>query len=122
MGDTGNPWWGTKEVPLPWKEASATDQRPQFIADYLRDVWSITERCGMYGVTRKTGYQWSDRYLRQGPAGLEERSRRPQRSPNQTSEEIVAALLEVRRHHPSWGGQKRLALLHKRHPGWALPG
>src|SRR5262245_57217105 len=107
---------------MPWKEASPMDQRTQFIAGYLRDVLSISELCAMYGVTRKTAYKWIDRYLRHGPAGLEERSRRPWRSPNQTSAEIVAAILEARRHHPSWGGKKLLALLHKRHPRWELPG
>ena len=107
---------------MPWKETSPVDQRTQFIADYLRESLSLSELCGMYAVSRKTGYKWIDRYLRQGPAGLEERSRRPGRSPNQTSEEIVAALLEARRHHPSWGGKKLLALLHKRHPEWTLPG
>jgi len=107
---------------MPWKEASPMDQRTQFIADYLREISSITEVCAMYGITRKTGYKWIDRYLRQGPAGLEERSRRPRRVPNETSEEIVAAILEARRHHPSWGGKKLLALLHKRHPRWSLPG
>jgi putative transposase len=107
---------------MPRKEASPMDQRTQFIADYLRDVLSITELCTMYGVTRKTGYKWIDRYLRQGPAGLEERSRRPRRAPNETPEDIVAAILEARRHHPSWGGKKLLALLHKRYPRWPLPG
>jgi transposase InsO family protein len=107
---------------MPWKEASPVDQRTQFIADYLRDVLSITELCEMYGVTRKTGYKWIDRYLHHGPAGLEERSRRPRRSPNQTPDEIVAALLEARRRHPTWGGKKLLALLHKRQPRWPLPG
>ena len=46
---------------MPWKEASPMDQRTQFMADYLRDVLSITELCTMYGVTRKTGYKWIDR-------------------------------------------------------------
>ena len=91
---------------MPWKEASPMDQRTQFIADYLRDVLSITELCAMYGISRKTGYKWIDRYLRQGPAGLEERSRRPRRSPNETSEEIVAAILEARRRHPTLGRQE----------------
>jgi putative transposase len=58
---------------MPWKEASPMDQRTQFIADHLREVLSITELCAMYGISRKTGYKWIDRYLRQGPAGLEER-------------------------------------------------
>src|SRR5437016_8475482 len=107
---------------MPWREASPMDQRTQFIADHLRDVLSITELCALYGVSRKTGYKWIDRYVRHGPAGLEEASRRPRRSPNQTSEEIVSAILDARRRHPRWGGKKLLALLHKRHPRWSLPG
>src|SRR5262245_16842448 len=107
---------------MPWREASPMDQRTQFIADFLRDARSITELCALYGVSRKTGYKWIDRYLRAGPAGLEEGSRRPRRSPNQTAAEIVTAILEARRRHPSWGGKKLLALLHKRHPRWLLPG
>jgi transposase InsO family protein len=97
------------------------DQRTQFIADHLRDVWSLTELCALYGISRKTAYKWIDRYLRQGPAGLEERSRRPRRSPNQTPEDIVTAILDARRRHPTWGGKKLLAVLHTRHPRWSLP-
>ena len=70
------------------------DQRTQFIADYLRDSLAITELCEHYGISRKTGYKWIERYLRHGPAGL--RSRRPRRSPNQTAEEIVTAILDYR--------------------------
>src|SRR6188768_518882 len=80
---------------MPWREASPMDQRTQFIADHLRDVLSITELCALYGVSRKTGYKWIDRYVRHGPAGLEEGSRRPRHSPNQTAEEIVSALLDA---------------------------
>jgi len=98
------------------------DQRTRFIADHLRDALAITELCDHYGVSRKTGYKWIERFLRQGPAGLEERSRRPRRSPNETAEEIVTAILDARRRHPSWGGKKLLALLHQRHPRWHLPG
>jgi len=97
------------------------DQRTQFIADYLRGSLNVTELCELYGVSRKTGYKFIERYLRCGPAGLEERSRRPQHSPNQTCEEIVTALLEARRRHPSWGGKKLLTLVHKAHPRWELP-
>jgi transposase InsO family protein len=98
------------------------DQRTQFIADYLRETLNITELCELYGVSRKTGYKWIDRYLHQGPAGLDERSRRPWHSPNTTKPEIVEAFLEVRRRHPSWGGKKILTVVHKRHPRWEVPG
>jgi transposase InsO family protein len=98
------------------------DQRTQFIADYLRASLSTTDLCALYGVARKTGYKWIDRYLRHGPAGLDERSCKPCASPNQTDQEIVTAILEARRRHPSWGAKKLLVLLHKSHPRWGLPG
>ena len=107
---------------MPWRETSPMDQRTQFIADHLRETQTITELCDRYGVSRKTGYKWIARYLRLGPAGLEEHSRRPHRAPNQTADEIVAAILEARQRHPGWGGKKLRALLQRRHPRWTLPG
>lgn len=107
---------------MPWSETSPMDQRMQFIADYLRETLTITELCDLYGVSRKTGYKWIDRYLRRGPAGLEERSRKPCVSPNATPDAIVQAFLGVRRRHPSWGAKKLLTIVHQRHPRWALPG
>jgi len=106
---------------MPWRQTSPMDQRTLLIADYLRETLSVTELCDLYRVSRKTAYKWIDRYLRHGPAGLQEHSRRPQHSPNQTAEDIVQALLQARRRHPSWGGKKLLALLHKRDPSWDLP-
>ena len=82
---------------MPWRDASPMDQRTQFIGEHLRGGRTITELCDDYGVSRKTGYKWIERYLRQGAAGLEERSRRPRRSPNETAEEIVTAILDARR-------------------------
>lgn len=107
---------------MPWRKTAPMDQRTQFIADHLRETQTITELCDRYGVSRKTGYKWIDRYLRLGPVGLEEHSRRPHRAPNQTADEIVAAILEARQRHPVWGGKKLRALLQRRHPRWTLPG
>jgi transposase InsO family protein len=98
------------------------DQKTQFIADYLRKTLSLTELCELYGVSRKTGYKWIERYLTSGPSGLEDRSRKPGSSPHQTPQHVVEALIEVRGRHPSWGAKKLLSILHKRHPSWALPG
>jgi transposase InsO family protein len=98
------------------------DQKTQFIADYLRRTLSITELCELYSVSRKTGYKWIERYLTSGPSGLEDRSRKPGSSPNQTPQHIVDAFIELRCRHPSWGAKKLLSILQKRHPSWALPG
>ena len=58
---------------MPWSQTTPMDQKTQFIADYLRECLSITELCELYGISRKTGYKWIERYLRLGPHGLEER-------------------------------------------------
>jgi putative transposase len=107
---------------MPWSETSPMDQRTQFIADYLRQSLTVTELCDLYGVSRKTGYKWIERYLRSGPAGLEARSRRPHGSPRATAEEVVQAILEARRRHPSWGAKKLLTILTRRHARWSFPG
>jgi putative transposase len=107
---------------MPWRHTSPMDQKIQFIADYLRRTLSITELCALYGVSRKTGYKWIERYLTSGPPGLEDRSRTPCSRPNQTPQHIVEAIIEVRCRHPAWGAKKLLSILQKRHPSWSLPG
>jgi putative transposase len=106
---------------MPWRHTSPMDQKTQFIADYLRDRLSVTELCELYGVSRKTAYTWIDRYLTHGPQGLEERSRRPNTSPRHTPDHVVAAILDARRRHPSWGAKKLVAILSTRHPLWPWP-
>jgi len=107
---------------MPWNETTPMDQKMQFIADYLRGVLSMTELCQLYGISRKTGYKFIERYARCGPEGLEERSRSAHNHPNYTPEHVVRELLELRQRHPSWGAKKLLPLLEKKHPKWDLPG
>ena len=91
---------------MPWRESSPMDQKTQFIADYLRETLSVCELCDLYGVSRKTAYKWIDRYVKHGPAGLHDRSRKPSNSPNHTPEHIVAALLQARTATPYLGGEE----------------
>jgi putative transposase len=106
---------------MPWSQTTPMDQKTQFIADYLRRIFSFTELCARYGISREAGYELIRRYLEEGPRALEERSRRPHTSPNQTPAHVVEALLELRRRHPRWGAKKLLPLLQRRHPSWDLP-
>lgn len=106
---------------MPWNETSPMEQRTQFIADYLRDFMSVTELCELYGVSRKTGYKWIERYVRLGPSGLDQLSRRPQNPHNQTDAQIVQVIIESRQRHPSWGAKKLLTILQKQHPQWDFP-
>jgi transposase InsO family protein len=96
-------------------------QRTLFIADHLRGTRSVTELCAEYGIARKTGYKWIDRYIRRGPRGLEDLSRRPRSAPNATAPPISAALIDLRCKHPTWGAKKLLVVLQRRQPTWRLP-
>jgi putative transposase len=93
---------------MPWEQSLPMDQKTQFVSEYLRATISFTELCDRYGISRKTGYKWIDRYRSEGPVGLAERSRRPHSSPDQTPEPLRLAIIEARRRHPSWGAKKLL--------------
>lgn len=76
----------------------------------------MAELCRHYGISRKTGYKIVARWEQAGAAGLEDRSRAPQQHPNQTAEEIAAAVLARRRAHMRWGPRKLRRWLEDRHP------
>jgi transposase InsO family protein len=61
------------------------------------------------GISRATGYKWVRRYRAEGPAGLDDRSSRPRRSPRALAQEQVAAILGARVSHRF--GPHRLAYL-----------
>lgn len=58
--------------------------------------------CARFGVSRKTGYKWLNRYRADGPAALHPRSRRPKSSPHRTPDAVVDLVLAARRAHPEW--------------------
>ncbi len=101
---------------MPWKEATAMSERSEFIQRAQGGDHNMSALCREYGISRTTGYKWLRRYIQAGAAGLQEQSRRPHRSPNQTSAEVEVAILQVRTNHPSWGGVKILAYLERN--GW----
>lgn len=91
------------------------DERVRFIAEYQTNLFTMTELCEHFGISRKTGYRLLRAYQREGPSGLVARSRRPHRSPTATESTLVRAVLDCRQAHPHWGPKKLLASL-RRHP------
>jgi putative transposase len=106
---------------MPWSLESPLDLKTRFVSDYVRLIGSFTELCSRYGISRKTGYKWVERYHLLGLTGLEERSRRPHTCPSRVDPKVEAWILEQRRRHPSLGGKKLLTLLRGEHPLWDLP-
>jgi transposase InsO family protein len=110
-----------KEDRMPWDEAPRMELRARFIGDLDSCLYTMTELCEQYGISRKTGYKWAQRYAKEGRAGLEDRSRAPKSCRHRTPEEISEALLALRRKYPTWGPRKLLAWLWKREPEVSWP-
>jgi transposase InsO family protein len=96
-------------------------ERLKFIAAHQSGLYGMTELCVRFGISRKTGYKLIARYAAEGAAGLEDRSHAPHHCPHRIGSEVEAALLEVRRAHPSWGPKKLVAYLAPRRPDLVLP-
>ena len=101
---------------MPWSVSDAMDQRIEFVEAHRSGLYSMTDLCRSFGISRQNGYKWLKRYREEGHTGLRERSRAPKRSPQQTKPEIEALLLDAREGHPSWGPRKIRVWLIRRHP------
>lgn len=74
---------------------------------------AIAALCREFGISRQTGHKWVRRFAEKGYEGLEERSRRPASTPLATAEELVLAVLNARKKHPTWGPRKLVVLLQR---------
>src|SRR5271165_2086323 len=106
---------------MPWRETCPLDERLQFVGEYLKAQREMAELCRDFGISRKTGYKWLERYKADGPQGLHDRSRAPHTHPQSISDEVAQLLLAARRAHPSWGPRKLLVLLKHQKPRLAVP-
>jgi putative transposase len=96
------------------------DERVRFIAG-LQAGLGMGEACRGYGISRKTGYKWLERYKLDGPSGLVERSRAPHRMPWAIDDEMAEIVVDARCRHPSWGPRKLLAWLERQHKNRDFP-
>lgn len=106
---------------MPWKETSLVEERKKFIEDWLTSHTEVSGLCRVYGISRKSGYKWIDRFKMAGLPGLEDRSHATRRHPNEVPEQIRELLIQSRKQHPSWGPKKLRAWLEPRHPNVQLP-
>jgi transposase InsO family protein len=106
---------------MPWKATEPMDQRVRFVAAISRGGLGMSEACRLFGVSRKSGYKWLDRYKTHGPAGLQDQSRAPKSTPWALEQDMVELLIGVRHKHPTWGARKVLDSLRWRHPKLELP-
>jgi transposase len=93
---------------MPWTQTDPVIERQKFVKLMYQGLVTMTEACEQFGISRKTGYKILARHAEFGMAGLTDASRAPKTHPNQASPEVEAAVLRVRKAHPTWGSKKIL--------------
>lgn len=90
---------------MPWRTQTPVSQRLEFIVLATQAGLAFSKLCRRFGVSRKTGYKWLKRYEAGGKEALEDRSRRPHRSPRQVAPAVAEAVIALRR-ETTWCGRK----------------
>ena len=92
---------------MPWQEVTRMSLREEFVKLAMQADANRRQLCRRFGIAPKTGYKWLQRYAAEGSRGLEDRSRRPRRSPMRTAAEVEKRVLRIRGGVLGcWGGRK----------------
>lgn len=88
------------------KVVSMAELRREVVLEPKRTGETVTEVCRRYGISRQTYYRYRRRLIEEGLDGLEDRSRRPWRSPNQIEPELELEICRLRKDHYRWGARR----------------
>jgi len=106
---------------MPWKETDVMEQRFKFVLQSLDPTINFTELCTEYNISTKTGYKWKERFLKNGLAGLKDKSSRPHSHPKTISLDVTCDLLRIKKLKAYWGSQKILDIYSRSHPDEYIP-
>lgn len=106
---------------MPWLETDVIEERTRFVLEADSGLYTMSELCERFGISRQTGYEYWRRYQSEGLAGLQDRARGPKHCPHKTPVEVERALLELKRRYPNWGPVTLLDRLKQLDPKLALP-
>ena len=87
---------------MPWKDKTVEDLRKEFVLSAERTN-NFSSLCREFGITRKTGYKWLERYKKGNR--LTDKSRRPGTIANKTPYEIEKLITDLRNDNPGWGAK-----------------
>lgn len=96
-----------------WKSVEPMEERTKFLIRAAHGE-SISELCREFGISRQSGYRLLRRAKTEGLNAARSLSRRPHRSPNEVTAEVVCELVSIRTAHPTWGARKLQAILMRR--------
>lgn len=101
---------------MPWENKAVEETRQEFV-EAAQECENFSSLCRDFGITRKTGYKWLERFQR--GEQLNDRSRKPFTIANKTSLEVEELVVTKRRNHPGWGAKKLKRVLENE--GYEIP-
>nr|WP_233469909.1 helix-turn-helix domain-containing protein [Enterobacter asburiae] len=78
-------------------------QRLDFIRACHAGTDSFSALCRLFGISRKTGYKWLQRFDPSDLSSLSDRSRAPHSHSRTVPDDIAGQLTALRQKHPDWG-------------------
>ncbi len=82
------------------------NERTEFALRSLQPGVNFRQLCEEYGISRRVGYKWKNRFLAEGSSGMRDCSKRPLCSPTQLSEDVVCRISRIYEKHIDWGPKK----------------
>jgi transposase InsO family protein len=104
-----------------WRETGIMDERLKFVVECLRNEETMTALCERFGISRKTGYKWLDRYRVLGAQGLHDLPRAPLNHGLRTPVAIEGRIVSEKELHAHWGPKKIIARLRRAAPEQTWP-
>jgi transposase InsO family protein len=92
---------------MPWGEVTRVSLREEFVQLAMQSGANRRELCRRFKISPKTAYKWLRRFKSNGREALNDRSRRPYRSPGRTDEATEQEVISLRTESLNcWGGRK----------------
>ena len=99
---------------MAFQETCRMEERIRMLMDFDAGLWSVSDLCRRYGVSRETFYVWKSRRDAGGEAWFMDHSHAPQTCAHRTEARVVEEILALRRRFPHLGPRKLLAVRERR--------
>lgn len=101
---------------MAWENYKVENQRLQLVHEYSIGLNTMTDLCKFYGVSRKTGYKWYQKFLEEGIEGLKDQSRSPHNPKRYYNDIQIEKAIDLKLKHRHWGPNKILIKLREKYP------
>ena len=87
---------------MPWESKTVEEKRIAFITALKRSS-NMSAVCREFGITRRTGYKWLERY--EAGEDMSDKSRAPHSNSRKTPNNVEEKILALRAENPGWGAK-----------------